>query len=122
MYEEGSNAPVAVYLACFVSVVCFRVSEGSHCGLLQKEEAEMSYTEKELDKIWAKGKSHSGKGDDATCKDAMGNKIRRGSYGSLTKMGWEVDHINPKAKGGSDDISNLRPLHWEANREKADGS
>ena len=29
--------------------------------------------------------------------------------------GWEIDHIKPKKDGGSDDLSNLRPLQWEAN-------
>ena len=80
----------------------------------------MSYTKKELDEIWAKGNLHSGSGDNATCFDDYGNEIRRGSHGKMTNKGWEVDHILPKANGGSDDISNLRPLQWEANRVKAD--
>ncbi|MCL1948008.1 MAG: HNH endonuclease [Chitinivibrionia bacterium] len=53
-------------------------------------------------------------------KDFDGNKIRRGSYGTLGEYGWETDNIKPKAKGGTDSMRNLQPLHWQANRKKSD--
>ncbi|KUG25132.1 hypothetical protein ASZ90_005048 [hydrocarbon metagenome] len=34
--------------------------------------------------------------------------------------GWEIDHIIPLSLGGTDDIANLQPLHWENNRKKSD--
>jgi len=38
-------------------------------------------------------------------------------YGSLTEYGWEIDHIQPTALGGSDVHANLRARHWHGNRK-----
>lgn len=48
--------------------------------------------------------------------DAYGNIIAWAQYGSLTQYGWEIDHAHPTALGGPDSLSNLRALHWRANR------
>lgn len=77
-------------------------------------------SQKLIDKVWEKGKEIRGKDTDAWRRDAEGNKIRKGSYGTQGEFGWEIDHKKPVEKGGSDDLRNLRPLHWEENRKKSD--
>lgn len=71
-------------------------------------------------KVWDKAQRIKGENPNEWRRDTQGNKIRYGSYGQQGQHGWEIDHKVPKSKGGSDSLSNLVPLQWEANREKAD--
>ena len=69
--------------------------------------------------IWNKGQVIPGYNSLVWRRDYMGNVIRYADYGNrLSVHGWEIDHITPVALGGSDDISNLRPLHWRANAQR----
>ena len=78
----------------------------------------MSYTKEQLDMIFAKGDVIRGKDPNLYRKDAYGNVIYRHSYGKESPMGWEVDHSNPKANGGTDCSRNLKPLQSSENSRK----
>lgn len=77
-------------------------------------------SQKRIDEVWDKGKEIRGRNPETWRRDAESNKIRKGSYGTQGDFGWEIDHKKPVEKGGSDDLRNLRPLHWEENRKKSD--
>ena len=77
-------------------------------------------TKKEKEQSWEKAKTIRGRNPDTWRRDKFGNILRQGSYGTQGEYGWEIDHIKPKSKGGSDQPKNLRALYWEKNREKSD--
>jgi len=77
-------------------------------------------TKKQIEHAWENAKPIRGQNPDAWRKDAEGNKIRHGSYGTQGEYGWEVDHKIPTSKGGTDSLRNVQALHWEENREKGD--
>ena len=52
-------------------------------------------------------------------KDICNAIILFNEYGNRdSRFGWEVDHINPVANNGSDELDNLQPLQWKNNLEK----
>jgi 5-methylcytosine-specific restriction endonuclease McrA len=73
-----------------------------------------------VDKVWDKGTPIRGKNPDTHRRDALGNELYKPSFGKQGEKSWEMDHIKPVNKGGSDSLKNLQPLQTEANREKAD--
>ena len=76
-------------------------------------------TKRQKDHAWNKAKKIRGKNPDAWRKDSEGNTIRYGSYGTRREYGWEVDHIKPLSKGGSNSLRNIQALHHKANRRKS---
>jgi 5-methylcytosine-specific restriction endonuclease McrA len=77
-------------------------------------------TKDQIDKAWNNAKAVRGKDPKLYRQDPYGTIIYKRSYGKDSRMGWEVDHIKPIARGGSDAIRNVQALHTEKNREKSD--
>ena len=71
--------------------------------------------------VWQRGAIVFGYDPQKYRKDVAGAWMRFSDYGDRSsKFGWEIDHVVPEAKGGNDDIENLRPLQWENNLAKSD--
>lgn len=77
-------------------------------------------TKDQIDKAWESAKKLRGEDPDKYRQDPYGNKMYKNSYGRNSAMGWEVDHIKPGAKGGSDASRNLQALNTGVNRSKQD--
>jgi len=45
--------------------------------------------------------------------DHRGTSISLFEYGRRSTYGWVIEHIVAPVDGGSDELANLRPLHWK---------
>jgi len=77
-----------------------------------------SFDEATIEAVWKKGTPEPQYS--SFRKDTCGASMQRNKYGKTEQWGWEIDHIEPVSKDGTDDLSNLQPLQWENNRHKGD--
>ena len=82
----------------------------------------MGYTAEKLQEIWEKGRPIPNYSPDVYRHDVCGAPMMWSEYGKQTKHGWTVDHITPVSRGGTDELSNLRPLQWENNAKRQAGT
>jgi hypothetical protein len=70
----------------------------------------------EASRVWEKTHPISGYDPAEWRWDDLSNVIYRQEHGNRNSpFGWEIDHIWAKILSGSDDPSNLRPLHYAKN-------
>lgn len=77
-----------------------------------------NFTETLIEQIWEKAYTIDGYDSSRWRQDFAGAWIQREKYGMQSVFGWEIDHVIPCSHGGSDELSNLNPIHWENNRKK----
>lgn len=75
-------------------------------------------TERQKRQAWDNTRRISGKNPNLYRRDSAGNQIYKPAYGKNGPQSWEVDHIKPKSKGGTDAPRNLQALQTRANRSK----
>lgn len=80
-----------------------------------------NFDENIIQAVWEKATIDPNNDPKVFRKDYAGAWIRRNDYGNRkAKYGWEIDHLKPIKMGGTDDLCNLLPLHWQNNQKKGD--
>ncbi len=65
--------------------------------------------------VWNGAPTVRGKDPELYRRDPYGKVVYWHSHGKSTTMGWQVDHIKPASKGGSDHPRNLQVMQSSKN-------
>lgn len=79
-----------------------------------------TFTPDIIARVWEQASTVQGYDPNVWRQDFAGAWICRDQYGMRTRFGWQIDHLRPISKGGSDIQSNLCPMHWRNNLKKSD--
>ncbi len=89
---------------------------------MRKPAQVIGFSEDFIWQVWSKGEIFAGNDPVFWRKDVYGAWMFRGLFGRKdSEYGWVINHIKPLSDGGTNDISNLTPVHWENTIRKADG-
>ncbi|CRX36891.1 / / HNH endonuclease / 377955:378221 Reverse [Candidatus Hepatoplasma crinochetorum] len=77
----------------------------------------IKFTINDRKQVWNSDPKCTGK---KSCKDQFGRMIKEDHYNRRSQYGWTIDHVIPIARDGTNDLSNLQPLHWQSNLDKND--
>lgn len=70
--------------------------------------------------IWEKATKVERYDSNVYRKDLAGAWIKKDDYAKESTFGWEIAHVLPPSKGGTDALLNMIPMHWQNNRMKHD--
>ena len=104
-YPVGTSTPTAFHLTCRTEAqrARYRIKTVKRQGLVTKPS-----------RLAADEVVRTYGNNCAVCSEPIDLTLLR-----TNKMGLTVDHWIPLSKGGSDDLSNLRPAHWICNLKKS---
>ena len=71
-----------------------------------------------IEDIWNKASIVEGYLPEKWRKDFAGAWIQRDEYGRSSEYGWDICHLVPIDRGGTDDLANLLPIHWQNHHSK----
>ena len=81
------------------------------------------FSEAKIQQVWEKSRTDAKYDENKYRFDDCAAIMQRDLYGKTDSIyGWTIDHIIPLSKGGSNDLSNLRPMQHQNNAAKADNN